>query len=115
MEGDGIVGGEGESKMSVHLILRKRDAYGEHEGWRNNHQFNNGGHKHFARRVLVDLPKEEVRDREDGLDFDWLARPADFAAWRNAISADPELEGTNLLTLVDLLEAHPDYWLYVSQ
>ena len=101
--------------MSVHLILRKRDSYGEHEGWRDNHQFANGGHKHFARNVLVHLPKEEVRDHEDGLDFDWLQRPTDFAAWRAAIAIDPELEGSNLSALVDIFEGEPDYWLYVSQ
>lgn len=103
--------------MSVHLILRKRDSYGEHEGWRDNHQFANGGHKHFAREVLPSLPKEEVRDHEGGLDFDWLQRPTDFAAWRAAIEADPQIGGdmSNLSALVDILEREPDYWLYVSQ
>lgn len=103
--------------MSVHLVLRKRGEYGEHEGWLRDGQFCNGGHKHFARNVLYALPKEEVRDREDGLDFDWLTRPTNFAAWRAAIEADPQIGGdnSNLQTLVDILEREPDYWLYVSQ
>lgn len=103
--------------MSVHLILRKRGEYGEHEGWMKNHQFANGGHKHFVREVLYTLPREEVRDHEDGLDFDWLVRPSDFAAWRAAIAADPQIGGdnSNLSALVDILEGEPDYWLYVSQ
>ena len=104
--------------MGVHLILRKRGSYGEHAGWRDNHQFANSGHKHFARNVLQRLPKQEVKDPEEdrwGHDFDWLARPTDFAAWRAAIANDPEIEGSNLLALVDILEGEPDYWLYVSQ
>lgn len=106
--------------MSVHLILRKRGEYGEHEGWKSEHQMTNGGHKHFAREVLHTLPKEEVRDPDEhrwGYDFDWLTRPTDFAAWRAAIASDPQIGGdnSNLQALVDILEAEPDYWLYVSQ
>jgi len=103
--------------MSVHLILRKRGEYGEHEGWRDNHQFANGGHKHFARNVLQHLPKEEVKTSETDYDFDWLTRPTDFAAWRAAIASDPLIGGdmSNLPVLVDILEREPDYWLYVSQ
>lgn len=103
--------------MSVHLILYKRGSYDEHKGWRDNHQFANGGHKHFARNVLPSLPKEDVKDREGDYDFDWLTRPTDFAAWRAAIAVDPQIsgEGYNLQALVDILEAEPEYWLYVSQ
>lgn len=103
--------------MSVHLILRKRGGYGEHEGWRDNHQFANGGHKHFAREVLPTLPKDAVRSNDDPYDFDWLQRPTHFAAWRAAIAADPQIGGnnSNLQVLVDILEAEPEYWLYVSQ
>lgn len=103
--------------MGVHLILRKRGSYDEHAGWRDSHQMANGGHKHFARNVLRHLPKEDVKTSETDYDFDWLMRPTDFAAWRAAIAADPQISGdnSNLLALVDILEQEPDYWLYVSQ
>lgn len=100
--------------MSVHLYLRTRTDWRNHPEWEPESSAN-GGHKHFARNVMGTLPREDVRSNDDPYDFDWLTRPTDFAAWRAAIAADPELEGSNLPLLVDLLEREPDRWLYVSQ
>lgn len=99
--------------MSVHLYLYPRDQYVMHPDWEPLFR-NNVGHKHFARGVFKDLPSESFNNDAPG-GIDWLYRPTDFNAWREAIKADPELADTNLLAMVDILERAPDYWLSVSQ
>lgn len=101
--------------MSVHLHLRKLDSYDDHPDWEPL-IYANGGFKHFVRNVLRALPKVEERIG-DPMDGEYVTRPTDFAAWRAAIAADPQIAGdmSCISRLVDILEKAPDYWLYVSQ
>ncbi len=98
--------------MSVHIYLRTRDDWRNHPDWAPLSGMN-GGHKHFVREVMGNLPSEDIRVGEFP-DFDWLTRPTDFAAWRAATSGE-EYEGSTLRDMIDILEREPTLWIYVSQ
>ena len=100
--------------MSVHICLRRRNDLKDHPVWERECEPYNGGHKHFVRNVMYGLPVESVRTNDSQYDFDWLERPTDFDAWRDAISKIEDVN-PNLFTMLEILKAEPDYWIYVSQ
>ena len=72
-----------------------------------------GGDREAA-RLMNSLPIEECDlatiDVDRGINV--FYRPTDFAAWR---AADwPAVNPDRWRLLIDLLEADPDYWIYLS-
>ncbi len=67
-----------------------------------------------AVQLMHTLPNEEcdlaVHEVDRGIDL--FYRPTDFAAWRAA--QWPDVNADRWRQLIDLLEADPDYWIYLS-
>jgi hypothetical protein len=95
--------------MGVYLCVDSED--GSDTGW----DFGLAGDRDLV-RLLLDLPRVFPQDEVDEPSEDHF-RPADFAAWRRAEAAHSQVEVHNpgrFAELIDLLEAHPTYWVHIS-
>jgi len=94
--------------MGLNICLQRRD-YSELPGWDTGRL---AGDKEFV-ALMADLPKIEENWAAPH-DFEFYTRPADFAAWREAIADRQWPNPGRFEQMLDLLEANPDCWIYIS-
>lgn len=69
------------------------------------------GDRDFAAMLGKELPTIQ---RGDPLIEDMMYRPADMALWRSVIAAREWPNPGRFERMVDILEANPDYWIYMG-
>lgn len=99
--------------LNIKLVAGPKEVPAE--GW---DAGRHGGDREFARLLsTMPLVTKEVGSHPD---TEWRYRPRDFQAWRGAIKSWREAHdfvGVNegrWEHLVDLLEAHPELWIYLD-
>lgn len=95
--------------MGLNICVMRSDHTGDHPQW---DRARYAGDREFA-ALAVTLPR--ITKGPYGYGDDWIfIRPADFAAWRNAVAGvEWPCEG-RYSELLDILEREPDYWIYFS-
>lgn len=92
--------------MGCYLCLQTKDGK-DHPDW----DWGLAGNHYWAQ--LYSLLSCEVESESAKTD-ERLIRPADFDAWRGAIRAAGLPNRDEHLRLMDLMEADPQWWIYVS-
>lgn len=94
--------------MGLNICVQRRD-YTDLPCW---DWMRFAGDKDFV-AMMASLPKIEENWAAPH-DFEYYTRPADFAAWRQAVAARQWDNPGRFEHLLDLLEQNHDAWIYVS-
>lgn len=94
--------------MSLHISLVTKDLKHDHPTWNDNKM---AGDK-FISVLLIALPCEHHKCDDETI----ISRPADFLKWREKLAMLPKDRSNpeRFPQMLDLLEADPDYWIYIS-
>lgn len=95
--------------MGLNICIERPADYAGHPDW---DWIRYGGDRQFFDHFKDLLTEEKLADGFPLEDDRYWSRPADFAAFRAraARAENPE----RWLKMADILEANPDYWIYLS-